>query len=182
LKFDIQFSASLKKIEGISVQAPFFRSLDYKYIQDPLSSLGALKHGGRYNQKGSFEVLYLAPDPETAAKEALKSFSGYLPPRILLTVNVHLQKVLDIQSDEVIKELGIKTERLSGSWQLSEKETYTQKLGRLVYESKYFEGIRYPSAQVAGKYNLAIFDRRLIPGSIIEIYDPNQNLKAKLSG
>lgn len=182
MKFDIQFSSSLKRIEGVSLQAPFFRSLDYRYIQDPLSSLGALKHGGRYNRKGLFEVLYLAPDPETSVKEGLKSFSGYLPPRVLVTVNVHLQKVLDLQAETIIKELGVRIERLSGNWTLAEKETYTQKLGRLVYESKHFEGIRYPSAQLAGKYNLAVFPNRLIAGSFIEIYDPNQNLKAKLTG
>lgn len=182
MKFGPPFTTSLKKIERISLHAPFFRNMDIRYLQDPLSSLGSLKHGGRYNRKGLFEVLYLAPDPETAFKEALKSLSAYFPPRALVTVEVHMQRVLDLQDENVMKELDIRRERLSMSWILSEKETYTQKLGRLIYESKLFEGIRYPSAQVAGRYNLAVFPGRLLKGSLLEVYDPNQNLKAKLSG
>lgn len=143
MKFGIQFTSSLKKVEGVSLRAPFFRSLDLAFVQDPLSALGAKKHGGRYNQKGLFEVLYLAPDPETAVKEARKSFSPYLPQTTVITAEVRLQKVVDLQMEGVIKALGIRRENLFLSWILAEKETYTQKLGRLIHESKLFEAIRY---------------------------------------
>ena len=110
MKFGIQFTSSLKKLEGISIHAPFFRSLDLAFVHDPLNSLGAKKHGGRYNQKGLFEVLYLAPDPETTLKEGRKSFSAYLPPTAVITAEVGLQKVLDLQDENVIKKLGIRRE------------------------------------------------------------------------
>ena len=182
MKFGIQFASSLKKVEGISVHAPFFRSLDLAFVHDPLSSLGAKKHGARYNQKGLFEVLYLAPDPETALKEARKSFGAYLPPTAIITAEVKLQKVLDLQDERVIKELGIRCENLFLSWVLAERETYTQKLGRLIHESRLFEAIRVPSARVAGKYNLAIFPDRLLQSSKIIVYDPDQKIKAELPG
>lgn len=182
MKFGIQFTSSLKKVEGGPIHAAFFRSLDLSFTHDPLSSLGAKKHGGRYNQKGLFEVLYLAPDPETALKEGRKSFSFYLPPTALITAEVGLQKVVDLQNKGVIKELGIGSENLFLSWVLAEKETYTQTLGRLIFESKLFEAIRYPSARVAGKYNLAVFPGRLIKGSRIVVYDPDQKIKAELFG
>lgn len=182
MKFGIQFTAGLKKMDGIPVHAPFFRSLDLSFIHDPLSSLGAKKHGGRYNQKGLFEVLYLAPDPETALKEGRKSFSSYLPPTAVITAEVQLQKVVDLQNEGVLKELGIRSENLFMSWALAEKETYTQKLGRLIYESKLFEAIRYPSPKVAGKYNLAVLSDCLLKGSRVVVYDPDQKIKTELFG
>lgn len=106
----------------------------------------------------------------------------YLPPTGVITAEVRLQKVVDLQNEDVIKALGIRRENLFLSWILAEKETYTQKLGRLIHESKLFEAIRYPSARVAGKYNLAVFPGRLIKGSGIVVYDPGQKIKAELSG
>ena len=35
----------------------------------PLWGIGSIKNGGRYNQKNSFEVIYLAEDPVTALAE-----------------------------------------------------------------------------------------------------------------
>lgn len=182
MKFGIRFTSSLKKVEGVSIHAPFFRSLDIAFVHDPLGSLGAKKHGGRYNQKRLFEVLYLAPDPETALKEGRKSFSAYLPPTAVITAEVGLQQVLDLQDENVVKELGIRRENLFMNWVLADKETYTQKLGRLIHESKLFEAIRVPSARVAGKYNLAIFPDRLFKSSKVIVYDPDQKIKAELSG
>jgi len=174
--------AKLKEISGSAVTGLFYRSIDYRYISDPLNSIGSTIHGGRYNQKGTFEVLYLAPDQETAQKEALKSLSKYIPPRVFLTIDVLLSKLINLEEDQVIQLLGIKKELLSSNWIVADGESYTQKLGRIIYESELFEGIRYPSAQVAGKYNLAIFSDRLQKNSFVKVYDPHHNLRGELEG
>ena len=62
------------------------------------------------------------------------------------------------------------------SQDIFEKEAYTQKLGRRIFESDKFEGIRYPSAKVNGEYNNVIFPDRLKRKSRINIYDPEDIL------
>ncbi len=70
---------------------------------------------------------------------------------------------------------GIDTNQLFSAWRIPmDKESYTQTLGRLIYESKKFEGIRYPSSKIKGKYNLALFPDRLKKGTSIKVYDPNK--------
>ena len=62
-----------------------------------------LEHGGRYNfkGKGSFEVVYLAPDPETAIAEGSRD-KYLIPPSVLITIEVNLQRVIDLEDRETI--------------------------------------------------------------------------------
>src|SRR5213596_2561241 len=80
-----------------------FRPILARYAATALSSIGSLRAGGRYNMRDQFEALYLASSPVTALREveALVQTDGGLrgvkgPPRILLSVDYHLQAVLDL--------------------------------------------------------------------------------------
>ena len=142
-----------------------------------------IKNGGRYNIRNSFEVLYVAPDIQTAIKETRLVDKFKLPPSIIITIDVNLKSVLDLENKSNLAELGIASKQLFSNWRYpSREESYTQKIGRLVYESKKFEAIYYPSVKVKNKYNLAIFSERLKKKSHIKIYDPDKVIKNILEG
>lgn len=125
----------------------------------------------------------MASDGETAVQEAGLVDKFQLPPSILITVEVNLQLVLDFENPKTIEDLDIDYERLFSNWRYpSHKESYTQTIGRLVYESRRFEAIRYPSVRVKDKFNLAVFPQLLKKSSVIKIYDPDKVIENVLEG
>lgn len=178
-----KFKKALQSIAGKAIQQSFFRFVNVAYLKNLLSCAGSFRNGGRYNLKNSFEVLYMAPDAQTAIEEAGLIDKFRLPPRILITLDVRLQSVLDLGERKIIEDSGIESERLFSTWRYpGDKESYTQTIGRLVYHSRRFEAIRYPSAKVRNKYNLAIFPERLKKSSVIKIYDPDKVIESILEG
>lgn len=173
---------SLNFIQGTAIKRSFYRFIGIEYLKDLLGTIGALK-GGRYNLKNAFEVLYMAPDPETAIAETTKSHNFRFPPKMIVTIDINVQHILDIEDKQTINLLGIDPEKLFCAWRIpSNKESYTQILGYLIYESKKFEGIRYPSAVVKDKYNIAIFPDRLKKGSEVKVYDPDKLIEQVILG
>ena len=171
-----QFPWILHKIKGISLQRPFYRFMSMKYAKKPLSALGSSISGGRYNHIGTFEILYVAPDPQTSVEETITNPSFLFPPKVMITIEVDLQRVLDFSDPEILASLDVDNMKLSLPWRkkqdIDQIEAYTQTIGRLVYESNILEGLLYPSAKVPGRYNLAIFPDLLLPGSSVKVYDP----------
>ena len=55
-------------------------------------------------------------------------------------------------------------------------------LGIYSTNQKKFEGIRYPSAVLKDKYNLAIFPDRLKKGSEVKVYDPDRLIEQVVLG
>ena len=178
-----KFKKVLQSMAGKAIQQSFFRFVNVAYLKNLLSCVGSFKNGGRYNLKNSFEVLYMAPDAQTAIAETGLIDKFKLPPRILITIDVSLQSILDLEERKIIEDLGIESERLFSNWRYpSHEESYTQTIGRLVYHSRRFEAIRYPSAKVRNKCNLAIFPERLKKTSVIKIYDPDKVIENILEG
>lgn len=171
----------LETLPEIPVKKPFYRLIGIKYLKNPLNALGSKFVGGRYNHIGTFEVLYVAPDPQTAVQETIKDFEFRFPPKSIITIEVDLQAIIDLEDSKTIEVLGIDRDRLFSPWRkiqdIDQKKTYTQILGEAIYNARRFEGIRYPSAKVKGKYNLAIFPDRLKEKSSIRVYDPDRLLE-----
>lgn len=176
----------LEKAPGISIKKSYYRIIGVKYLKNPLSALGSKLTGGRYNYIGEFEVLYLAPNPQTALQETLKNINFRFPPKSLITIEVNTKYILNLRAKKVTSALGIDIEKLFLPWRkiqdIDQEKAYTQVLGQAVYESKIFEGIQYPSAKVRGKYNLAIFPDRLRKESSIKVYDPDKILEQVIVG
>jgi len=174
-----EFRKALNKIPYIPVESNFYRFIKIQFIKHPLSGLGSLRHGGRYNYKNVFEVLYLTSDPDTAVAESSRD-RLLIPPSVLITVRVRLQRVINIENEDVINSLGIIRAELNKPWRkiqdIDEKKAYTQVLGELIYDSREFEAIRYPSAIRNGKYNLALFTERLRNSSEVKVYDPEHRI------
>ena len=176
----------LEIIPAISIKRPYYRVMGVKYLRNPLSALGSKLAGGRYNYIGEFEVLYVAPDVQTAVQETLKNVPFRFSPKSIITIEVEVQKIVDLEDKKTIDALGLDVDKLFLPWRktqdIDQKKAYTQILGQVIYANKIFEGIRYPSTKVKGKYNLAIFPGRLKRGSHIKVYDPDKLLEQVIKG
>ncbi|MCK4765709.1 MAG: RES family NAD+ phosphorylase [Candidatus Aminicenantes bacterium] len=178
--------AALEETPGIPIEKSYYRMMGIKYLKNPLSALGSKFTGGRYNYIGEFEVLYLAPNSQTALQETITNINFRFPPKSLVTIDVDVRHILNLRSKKVINFLGININNLFNPWRkiqdVDQLKAYTQNLGRAVYDSQIFEGIQYPSAKVKGKYNLAIFPARLRKKSSIKVYDPDKILEQVIAG
>jgi len=173
-----------EELKGIPIEGYWYRNVSIEFISHPLGGVGSILGGGRYNLPDSFEVLYMAPDPHTAIEEAKREpFDKKMPPQLLITAEIKTQVILNLEDKAIINALGIIEEKLFKPWRYPKyKEAYTQALGRIIYGYNIFEGIRYPSAKIENKYNLAIFPNRLRKNSEIKVYDPNKIIEQVLVG
>lgn len=139
----------LKQLPPEPLSGTFFRTVRVDFIQNPLGTFGSKKTGGRYNRQGKYEVLYLASEPDLALKESLPNFSMRFPPTVVFTVEVRLSSAIRLDAAEVREGLGVTLEDLLIPWRhvqnILGKEAVTQRLGRLIRESRRFEGMIYPS-------------------------------------
>lgn len=182
-------SGAINDLSASAVETTFFRVIHAKYAATALSAVGSYQHGGRYNPAGKFEVLYLASSPVTALEEveallhsgvALQGVKG--PPRILLSVECALQRVLHF--DEVtLQSLGLTVGALTEPWRelLRQGEVpLTHKLGRICFERGDIEALLVPSAKNPETWNLAVFPDRLVEGSSLRVFDDSGMIDAHL--
>ena len=173
------FKKAIPSLAGSAQRGTFFRSIDLRYLATPLSAVGSIRTGGRYNAKGAFEALYIADTQETTLHEtnAVFNFNGKIvakkqPPRVILSIDVTLQYVIDLRDPKVQEKLKITMSDLRAPWLLAQEEgryIVTQDIGD-VARACHVEALLYPSATLDGATNLVIFTDRLRKGSIIELY------------
>lgn len=132
--------------------------------------LASKRVGGRINPQGEFGALYLSLARDTVKRELRRKADragiplGDLLPRILLTVDVELNRVLDLTRPAIRTEWGMDESDLA-----SHEHDACQQVARAARRAGY-EAIRFPSATGSG-VNLAIFLDRLHPGSRIDVVD-----------
>lgn len=103
-------------------------------------------------------------------------------PLVLLSVEGHLERVLDLLDPGVQAAVGTDGAELVAPYLLAalRGETATQQLGRIAYETGRFEALRGPSAQRAGGHSIAVSPDRVRPPSRLEVYDPDGLLRDRL--
>lgn len=142
---------------------------------DILSGEGGLRADGRWNVKGRFRCSYTSQKTETAMQEALISTRRKgLPderalPRTLVSLNLDVQKVLDLTNGKIRLRCRIGRDRIiEEEWWIENqngKEAWTQAVGRAAKNAG-FEVILSPSA--ADKphgVNVTVFTENLLSGS-----------------
>ncbi|HHO55281.1 MAG TPA: RES domain-containing protein [Trueperaceae bacterium] len=181
----------LKILPVLPFSQTSYRLIHAKYYQTSLSAIGSRMFAGRYNPKEQFEVLYLSDSPITALQEVnaiFRSSSQLFPvkdiPRILLSIECQLTKVLDLTDDKIVSELKTSFQELTGSWLLYSKDSLapTQLLGKACFESGIIEALKVPSAQDPRAFNLAIFPERLQENSRIQVFDDSGFIDAVIEG
>jgi len=106
----------IRALENAPV-APFsgflYRIIADRWRDSPLSAIGSLRSGGRYNAPNTFPVLYCADSQMTAMLEVEALFTtadGQLKgaprdPDLVLSLRCELIRVLDLTVDDFYREL-----------------------------------------------------------------------------
>ncbi len=151
--------------------------MNLRYVETPLSAIGSILAGGRYNPKGAFEVLYLAENATTTLLEVqfAASSGGRFQaepkdPYVIFSIAFRLQQLVDLQGSQNLTDLALSPEDLQKPWRLKQargEPVLTQEIGQMLFEFG-LEGFKYPSA-TDGSANLAVFPDNLKPGSYLEI-------------
>lgn len=180
-------SFELKSAVITSVEGFFYRTVNYRYSCDPLSTRGAELTGGRYNfkpkQGNSFSCLYCGDEEFTASTEkfyGLKLKNEPRPPHTMVAIEVKLCRILDLRIPKYCARAGINWEAIYEPWEYHQDilgiPAYTQSIGMIAYEDGGIEGIIFTSTKVKTHSCLAIYTERMLVGSFIAVYDPRNEL------
>jgi RES domain-containing protein len=173
-----------------------YRVIEDRWRNDPLSAIGALQNGGRYNAPGAFSLLYTANSRITAFKETQALFDtedgqlGDVPrnPELVLTLELTLLHVLDLTDLNLCAKLGTSSEELVSTvpsrfiLNSQGKTTPTQELGAACYLSERISALKTPSAANFDGFCLDIFPDRLFMGERIAIRDEHHRLRDEIAG
>ncbi len=162
-----------------------FQDIEFPTEKEILSGKGAQFFGGRLNFRGSFPVVYGSLTEDTALKESEARAKRYglvvRKPRILVAVELKLQRVLDLRRADVLRHLGITLkELLHEDWEkLQDRgtEALSQALGRAAFDLG-TEAVIVPSFARRIGVNVAWFPGNKIKGSRASIHEGSKLPKA----
>lgn len=131
----------------------------------PLSLEGSVAYGGRYNPPYRFGALYCGLSEEICWSEIQKTLEGSVNRRrfAVVSISVHLHKILDLTDEKVLRQLKIESKFLIHPIDYN----LTRRIAAAAREAG-FEGILAPSARGPGRI-LAIFSDGLDRKSRISI-------------
>ena len=189
----------LRALENAPVQ-PFsgfvYRIIAERHRDSPLSAIGSVRSGGRYNAPNSFPVLYCADSQMTAMLEVEALFTtadGQLKgeardPDLVLSLRCNLARVLDLTDESFYRELGTTRHELVSLTpsrfilNAHGKETPTQILGAACSSSGRISALKVPSAAHSGGYCLDIFSDSLLIAEQVTILDDSDRIRARIDG
>ena len=159
-----------------------FRFSPPRWVSRPyrLTGGGALREGGRWNNRNLIPANYFSTSPETAMAEADAKAARYgwrpqdMRTQTRIIVGLTVQAVLDLTNANTLAALGVTTaEIISCDWateQNANREAMTQAIGRAVFETL-GEGLLVPSARRAGGTNLVYFGSHRRDGTAVVTHD-----------
>jgi RES domain-containing protein len=172
-----------------------FRVISDRWRTSPLSAIGALERGGRFNAPETFSVLYTADSQLTALREVEALFvdsAGRLRgvprnPDLLLTLECTLLRVLDLPRPDLYHQLNTSRDELIASSpsrflaNARGEHTSTQRLGMACFRTGQISALKAPSAANPEGSCLDIFPESLIVGEHVFIRDDTGLLQAELN-
>jgi RES domain-containing protein len=191
-----RLKATLNTTPLVTYSGYSYRVIEDRWRNDPLSAIGALHTGGRYNAPGAFSLLYTANSRITAFKETQALFDtgdGQLRdvprnPELVLTLELTLLCVLDLTDPDLCAKLGTSSEELVSTvpsrfiLNAQGKTTPTQDLGAACYLSQQISALKVPSAAHSDGFCLNILPDRMFAGEHITIRDEHHRLRDELQG
>jgi RES domain-containing protein len=189
----------IRALENAPV-APFsgfvYRTVAERWRDSPLSAIGSVRLGGRYNVPNSFPILYCADSQMTALLEVQALFAtadGRLHgaprnPDLVLSLRCELARVLDLTIDTFYRDLGTTREeliRFTPSRFIANargEETPTQRLGAACSFSGHISALKVPSAANDAGFCLDVFPDSLLVGETVSILDDSGRISAVVQG
>lgn len=175
----LELAATLDSLAEFPQRGTFFRSIDLARIDDPLSALGSMKQGGRYNKRGKFEALYVSDTQITALHEVQSVYTNIKkivavrqPPRAMLSIDLEVTRVIDLRSRLSLDALKMTADDLKQPWKIAQdqgRRIHTQDIGEAARHAE-IEGLLVPSARVSDGTNLVVFLDRLRIRSTVTLY------------
>lgn len=156
--------------------ALFYRAHTPEWASQPLSGIGAAKHGGRLNRPG-IHALYLSESQDTAIAE-YQQLDSLMPPCTLVTYRVVLRAVVDFRGGFVPKVWSPLWQELTCNWRrmalLEHIEPPSWVLADEVIHTGH-GGILFPSMRTQG-VNLVIYPDALGVEDRLDVHDPHSRL------
>jgi RES domain-containing protein len=173
-----------------------YRIISERHRDSPLSGIGSVRSGGRYNAPNTFPVLYCADSQMTALLEVEALFAtadGQLKgaprdPDLVLSLHCDLARVLDLTDDQFYGEFGTNRDELvsltPSRFILNARgqKTPTQILGAACSSSRRISALRVPSATNSAGYCLNILLDSLIIGEQLTVLDESARINAQTHG
>jgi len=173
-----------------------YRVIAERHSDSPLSAIGSVRAGGRYNAPNTFPVLYCADSQMTALLEVEALFTtadGQLKgaardPDLVLSLRCELARVLDLTDEHFCHELGTTRDELvsllPSRFILNARgeETPTQKLGAACSFSGGVSALKVPSAANETGFCLDVLPDSLLVGEHIAIQDDSGRIRGRISG
>ncbi|MBF6594495.1 MAG: RES family NAD+ phosphorylase [Thermaceae bacterium] len=168
---------ALDKLPVTPLSGTAFRAVNLRHINSPLSAVGSVRVGGRFNRRGLFEALYLSENPETTLREvefgaSVDGIFKAVPkePYVIFSIGFSLSRIVDLSLPEAWRILGVTREQLTAPWrkkQLFGEPILTQAIWAKALELG-LEALKFVSA-TDGQVNLAVFPANLRGGNWLEI-------------
>ncbi len=189
----------LRALENVPVE-PFsgfvYRIIAERHRDSPLSAIGSVRSGGRYNAPNTFPVLYCADSQMTAMLEVEALFAtadGQLTgaprdPDLVLSLRCNLARVLDLTDEHLYRELGTTRYELVSLTpsrfilNAHGQATPTQTLGAACSFSGHVSALKVPSAAHSSGYCLNILPDSLLVGEQVNILDESGRISAQIDG
>jgi len=141
-------------------------TLEYPRAEEILMGQGSFLHGGRWNAIGSFRAVYGSTSDVVAVAEsrATADYAGiphpFRTPRLLVTIELDLAKVLNLSHLETLHALELSSDELRlEDWRKVQEhgdESLSQAIGRACFEEG-ANGLLVPSARVREGVNVVYF-------------------------
>jgi RES domain-containing protein len=189
----------LRALEHAPVE-PFsgfvYRIIAERWRESPLSAIGSIRAGGRFNAPNTFPVLYCADSQMTAMLEVEALFTtaaGQLrgsprSPDLVLSLRCELSHVLDLTKDGFYHELGTSRDELVSLTpsrfivNARGDETATQSLGAACSSSGRISALKVPSAAYKDGYCLDVLPDSLLVGEHVAILDDSGRIQSEIAG
>jgi RES domain-containing protein len=159
-----------------SVRQRFWRVLAPRWAHEPLSGAGAALYGGRWNPRG-VPALYMSIELTTAVAEYEQDLG--IRPGTFCAYDVMADDVLDLRDDAVLAACSINPADRFCAWKaillIHHRSPPTWEIAdRLIAAGA--SGVLFPSSEVNGGTNLALWRWNDAPNRTVSALDPMRDL------
>mgnify|MGYP002779581636 CR=1 FL=1 len=163
-------------VPTIELKRRCWRMLAPKWAYQPLSGVGAARHGGRFNELG-IEALYISEDYITAISEYEQELG--IRPGTLCAYDVDVKGIVDLTDPQVQTICSVSPDMLKCPWKeiwlISKQRPPTWDLAaRLIAEN--YAGIRVPSVRHVDGVNIVLWRWNDCNERRIRALDPRNDL------